>query len=135
MVFAEIPYQISLKEYEKTGLDVIFFGQEHVDTMSLMQEKVQPDQSKIKQLMSDQKLYQNKDLLNQNFTEVIKNLDECENYVQNVLDGKIEGDSELGRLMNECLGQFSTGDMDLLESMIESNFEDALMINNLSKLQ
>ena len=40
VVFAEIPYQISLKEYEKTGLDVIFFGQEHVDTMSLMQEKV-----------------------------------------------------------------------------------------------
>jgi len=26
VVFAEIPYQISLKEYEKTGLDVIFFG-------------------------------------------------------------------------------------------------------------
>ena len=48
VVFAELPYQISLKEYEKTGLDVIFFGQEHVDTMSLMQEKTQPDMNKIK---------------------------------------------------------------------------------------
>lgn len=38
-------------------------------------------------------------------------------------------------MMNECLGQFSTDDMDLLESLIASNFEDALMINNLSKLQ
>ena len=50
-------------------------------------------------------------------------------------DGKIEGDSELGRLLGECLGQFSTDDMDLLESLIASNFEDAIMINNLSKLQ
>jgi hypothetical protein len=38
-------------------------------------------------------------------------------------------------MMDECLGQFSTDDMDLLESLISSNFEDAIMINNLSKLQ
>lgn len=37
--------------------------------------------------------------------------------------------------MDECLGQFSTDDMDLLERMVASNFEDALMINSLSKLQ
>jgi hypothetical protein len=37
--------------------------------------------------------------------------------------------------MDECLGQFSTDDMDLLERMVTSNFEDALMINSLSKLQ
>ena len=37
--------------------------------------------------------------------------------------------------MDECLGQFSTDDMDLLESMVASNFEDAIMINSLSKLQ
>ena len=41
----------------------------------------------------------------------------------------------MGRMMDECLGQFSTDDMDLLESLISSNFEDAIMINNLSKLQ
>ena len=37
--------------------------------------------------------------------------------------------------MDECLGQFSTDDMDLLEQMVASNFEDALMISSLSKLQ
>ena len=37
--------------------------------------------------------------------------------------------------MDECLGQFSTDDMDLLENMVASNFEDALMISSLSKLQ
>ena len=41
----------------------------------------------------------------------------------------------MGRMMDECLGQFSNDDMDLLESLIASNFEDAIMINNLSKLQ
>jgi hypothetical protein len=40
----------------------------------------------------------------------------------------------MGRMMDECLGQFSNDDMDLLESLIASNFEDAIMINNLSKL-
>ena len=38
-------------------------------------------------------------------------------------------------MMDECLGQFSTGDMDLLESMVAANFEDALMISSLAKLQ
>lgn len=37
--------------------------------------------------------------------------------------------------MDECLGQFSTDDMELLESLVASNFEDALMISSLSKLQ
>lgn len=134
-IFAELPYQIMLKEFEKTGLDVIFYGQEHVDTMAIMQDKSQPDSNKIRELMSDQKLFSNKDLLDKNFSEVIKNLDECEKYVQGVLDGKIDGDTDLGRMMDDCLGQFSNDDMDLLESMIASNFEDAIMINNLSKLQ
>lgn len=134
-VFAELPYQIKLEEFEKTGLDVIFYGQEHVDTMAIMQEKTQPDQSKIKELMTSQKLFSNKDLMDKNFTDVIKNLEECEKYVQDVLDGKKEPNSDLGRIMDECLGQFSTDDMEILESLISSNFEDAVMINNLSKLQ
>ena len=46
-----------------------------------------------------------------------------------------DGDSELARLMDECLGQFSTDDMALLEQMVASNFEDALMIGSLAKLQ
>lgn len=70
-----------------------------------------------------------------NFEEVIDSLQECEDYIQDVLDGKVKGDSELGRLMDDCLGQFSTDDMAILESMILSNFEDAIMISNLSKLQ
>ena len=84
-VFAELPYQITLKEFEKTGLDVIFYGQEHVDTMAIMQDKSQPTESKIRELMTEQRLYSNKELLDKNFTDVISNLEECEKYVQDVL--------------------------------------------------
>jgi hypothetical protein len=33
------------------------------------------------------------------------------------------------------MGQFSTDDMTLLETLIAGNFEDSLMIGSLSKLQ
>jgi len=46
----------------------------------------------------------------------------------------MEGDSELGRQLEDCLGQFSTDDMALLESLVAENFEDALLISSLSKL-
>jgi hypothetical protein len=85
--------------------------------------------------MENQKLLSNKTLMIKNFEEVVDNLKECDEYIQEVLDGKRPGDSQLGRMMDDCLGQFSTDDMAMLESMIVSNFEDAVMISNLSKLQ
>jgi hypothetical protein len=62
-------------------------------------------------------------------------LNDCDEYIEGIIANGGEGDSDLGRLMDECLGQFSTDDMELLESMVSSNFEDAIMINSLSKLQ
>ena len=64
---------------------MLFYGQEHVDTMAIMQDKNQPDPKKIKDLMNDQRLHSNQELLDKNFSDVIKNLGECENYVQDVL--------------------------------------------------
>ena len=101
--------------------------------MAIMQKDIQNEE--IPKLKETQKLISNKDLMSKNFQEVIENLSECENYIQDVLDGKTEGDSELGRTLEDCLGQFSTDDMDLLESLVASNFEDALLISSLSKLQ
>ena len=37
--------------------------------------------------------------------------------------------------MNKCLGQFSSEDMLLLEKMVQANFKDAIMTNNLAKIQ
>ena len=101
--------------------------------MEIMQKEI--DNDEISKLKETQKLISNKDLMSKNFTEVIDNLTECDKYIQDVIDGKIDGDSELGRTMGDCLGQFSTDDMELLESLVVSNFEDALMLSSLSKLQ
>lgn len=70
-----------------------------------------------------------------NFREVVDNLGDCESYIQDVLDGKKEGNSDLGRLLDDTMGQFSTSDIERLEQLVASNFEDALMINSLARLQ
>ena len=70
-VFAECPYRIQMKEFQKTGLDVIFYGQDHYDTMAIVSERHQPKQDEIGQLLQEQKLLSNKDLLGRNFDEVI----------------------------------------------------------------
>ena len=43
--------------------------------------------------------------------------------------------SQTGRLLADCMAQFSNDDLELLEQTIASNFEDALQIGSLSKLQ
>lgn len=84
-VFAECPYQIKMGNYEQTGLDVIFYGQDHYDTMAIISERQQPKQDEIGQLVAEQKLLSNKDLLARNFAEVIQNLEECDAYIEGVI--------------------------------------------------
>lgn len=38
-VFAECPFSFELAEFEQTGLDIIFFGQNHFDTMAILQQR------------------------------------------------------------------------------------------------
>jgi hypothetical protein len=38
-VFTECSFSFELDEFEKTGLDVIFFGQNHFDTMAILQQR------------------------------------------------------------------------------------------------
>ena len=70
-----------------------------------------------------------------NLQNLINGLNECEAYIQQVVDGKIVGDAEIGRMMNKCMGQFNSEDMQLLEQLIKQNFEDAMLTNSLTKLQ
>jgi hypothetical protein len=85
--------------------------------------------------MREQKLFTNKEMMLRNFKEVSENLADCESYIKEVLDGERTGDVDLGRLLDDTMGQFSTDDMIQLENQVASNFEDALMINNLARLQ
>jgi hypothetical protein len=92
-------------------------------------------QEELGPLIKEQKLFTNKNMMLRNFKEVVDNLSDCENHIEDILAGKREGDADLGRLLDDTMGQFSTDDMVHLESQVASNFEDALMINNLSRLQ
>jgi len=85
--------------------------------------------------MREQKLFSNKEMMLRNFKEVIDNLNDAENYIEDVVSDKKKGNSELGRMLDDTMGQFSTDDMEFLEKTVASNFEDALMINSLARLQ
>ena len=70
-----------------------------------------------------------------NFKALIDNLDDCEYYIKEVSDGRIKGDPEIARALNKCLSQFTAEDMVLLEQLVQTNFQDAMIQNNLIKLQ
>ncbi len=89
---------------------------------------------KVKDLMTNQKLLSNRDLMIKNLDNLIHNLNECEDYIQNVLDGKLRPDQDIAKSLNSCISQFSSDDMQVLEGMVMENFEDAVMINSLAKL-
>ena len=47
-VFAECPFSFEMADFKKTGLDVIYFGENHFDTMAILQ------QTKGKEIKQDQ---------------------------------------------------------------------------------
>lgn len=103
--------------------------------MAILQQRDNITQTELGNLMREQKLFTNKEMMLRNFKEVSDNLADCEKYIKEVLDGERQGDLDLGRLLDDTMGQFSTDDMIQLENQVASNFEDALMINNLARLQ
>eukprot|EP00352_Strombidinopsis_acuminata_P002619 CAMPEP_0176399554 /NCGR_PEP_ID=MMETSP0126-20121128/46857_1 /TAXON_ID=141414 ORGANISM="Strombidinopsis acuminatum, Strain SPMC142" /NCGR_SAMPLE_ID=MMETSP0126 /ASSEMBLY_ACC=CAM_ASM_000229 /LENGTH=67 /DNA_ID=CAMNT_0017775213 /DNA_START=812 /DNA_END=1015 /DNA_ORIENTATION=+ len=54
---------------------------------------------------------------------------DCEEFINDVLAGRQENRSDLGRLLDKCMSQFSKDDMELLENQVAS------MVSSLSKLQ
>jgi hypothetical protein len=84
-IFSECPYTYAVDDYSKSGLDILFYGQDHNDTLSILSTHQDRSESEMKDIMTNQKLLSNKDLMSRNFGEVIKNLKECEHYIQQVL--------------------------------------------------
>lgn len=70
-----------------------------------------------------------------NLQKLIQNLEDCEVYIDDVIAKKEVGDPEIGRLINKCMGQFNSEDMEILEQMVNANFNDAMLTNSLFKLQ
>ena len=103
--------------------------------MSILDDRREISTETIGQMKKDQKILANRQLMIKNLHKLIDSLEECEEYIQAVIEEKQAGSSEIGVLLNKCMGQFSSSDMVLLEEMVKTNFKDAMMTNNLSKLQ
>lgn len=80
-IFCELNYKFALDNFHKTGLDVLFYGQEHFDTLAILSMKDDMSNEKVKDLMTNQKLLSNRDLMIKNLDNLINNLSECEDYI------------------------------------------------------
>jgi phage/plasmid primase-like uncharacterized protein len=84
-ILCEVQHRFQFDDYQKTGLDVLFYGQDHYDTLAILSMKDDMKETKVADLMNNQKLLSNKDLLIRNFGQLIENLSECEDYIQDVI--------------------------------------------------
>lgn len=82
-------------------------------------------QETIGGLVDSQKVLSNRNLMLANLSKLIDNLQDCEDYIQDVLNKKEVADPEVARLINKCLGQFNTADLALLEQMVKTNLNSA----------
>lgn len=103
--------------------------------MTIVDERMKINQETIHEMMENQQILSNRDVMLKNLQNLITGLNECEAYIEKVVEGEIVGDAEIGRMMNKCMGQFNSQDMLLLEQLIKTNFQDAMLTNSLTKLQ
>lgn len=117
---------------------MLFYGQDHFDTLAILSQQRQQDgmsESRVSDLMKNQKLFSNKELMLRNMTQLCYSMRECEDYIQAVVDGRRPADPEVAHALNQCISQFSSDDLSVLETMVRENFQDAMMVNTLAKLQ
>lgn len=82
-----MPYKFNLDNFERSGLDILFYGQEHFDTMAILDDKREISQATIGDLMKNQRILSNRQLMLKNFRKLIENLEDCENYIDSVQNG------------------------------------------------
>lgn len=124
-IFSEMPYKFNLNDLSSSGLDVLLYNQEYYDTLSILQDNKNVSQETIGGLVDGQKVLSNRNLMLANLSKLIDNLQDCEEYIQDVLNKREVADPEIGRLINKCLGQFNADDMALLGQMVDTNLNSA----------
>lgn len=130
-----MPFRFNLENIERSGLDVLFFGQDHYDTMAILDGKTFIDQDRFAEQLDAQKLFSNRQAMLRNFSLLISNLDECEKYIDEILADNQPSNTDIGNVLNRCMSQFTRADMQVLELMMQKNYKFATLTNNLSKLQ
>lgn len=51
------------------------------------------------------------------------------------MSGSKPKNNEIGQLLNQTMSLFTSQDLSVLEKLVDTNFKDAMMVNNLAKLQ
>jgi hypothetical protein len=55
-ILSEMPYKFNLENIDRTGLDVLFYGQEHFDTMAILDDKREFNAEIIGEMIKNQKV-------------------------------------------------------------------------------
>lgn len=76
-----MPFKFKLDNMKASGLDVLFYNQDHYDTLSILQNKKEISQDTIGSLIKSQKILSNRQVMLQNLAKLIDNLQDCENYI------------------------------------------------------
>lgn len=133
-IFCECSYSFVTEGEHAAGLDLVFYGQRHCDTLGVLDEKNEIQAEEIKDLMNNQSLYTNRQSFKASMHALVASLKECEEYVAEVVAGKREGDPEIGRKLNKVMSLFSTADVEMLERMVADNYEDLSLVSKIAKL-
>ena len=48
-----MPFKFNVTNYERSGLDVLFYGQDHFDTMAIIEDKKDMDIETIGQMLKN----------------------------------------------------------------------------------
>lgn len=74
---------------------MLFYGQEHFDTMAIIQNdssQKDMDIESIGEKLKNQKILGNREVMLKNFSKLVESLNECEEYLQKVSEGKHHSD-------------------------------------------
>lgn len=98
--FSEMPFKFNLENFHCTGLDVLFYGQDHYDTMAILDGKTKVNHDNFAEQLDKQRIFSNREVMLKNFKQLISNLEECEKYIDDVVQGRQPKNNEVGQLLN-----------------------------------
>lgn len=110
--------QITSHEAEKIGVDTILSGV--------------PDQNEADRLDAPASILTDYENLEHSLTILQENIEIVSQYVQQVVEGKIEGDEEIGRAISQALSSIPRLDVALFDKTFSNSMQDLLMILYLS---
>ena len=135
-VFNQVPHQIMTEHMSDIGLDTVLYGQENYDTLSVYWRKATESEpltlEKIDVLKETQKIFDTTEKLKINISNISDMLESANTYVDDVIEGKIEGDPEIGRALSNCLSKISHITSDSIEKLLKDHYQDLLTLSKLT---